>query len=176
MSGTTHEPTTVVHESFGGAIRIFETPRGKEWIYREDAREGDDFTVMVLKYVLPSTPTPLVLLAKIYTNEKDQSAEAAQVPDWRKLLGSLFSTVATVDARETKQTTMSSELPAWEAVIDGIGANPAAPLRIRERRSILSHELFIVGAIGSPELFAAHAETIDKWFESSAFVPVDESK
>ncbi len=64
----------------------------------------------------------------------------------------------------------------WGAVVDGVGADPAAPLRIRERRSVLGRELFIVTAAGSPALFAAHARDIDNWFAGSAFVPVEDAK
>ncbi len=39
----------VVHEAHGGAIRIFETPRGEGWSYQEDAREGDGYELMALK-------------------------------------------------------------------------------------------------------------------------------
>jgi hypothetical protein len=169
------QPTVVVHEAFEGAIRIFETPRGEGWEYREDARQGDGFSVMVLKYWLPATPTPLGLLAKIYTNEPGVPQDPLP-PEWRKILGPLFSSIATVEPRESSQTTMSSSLPAWEAVIEGVGSDPVAPLRIRERRATLGRELFIVGAVGPPALFAAHAQDIEKWFESSAFVPVDETK
>jgi hypothetical protein len=167
--------SVVVHEAHGGAIRIFETPRGEGWGWQEDAREGDGFTVMVLKYVLAATPTPLVLLAKIYTHHPATAPEP-KAPNWREALGGLFSSVATVDARETTQTTMSSSLLAWEAVIDGVGAEPATPLRIRERRSMLGRELFIVTAMGPPALFAANAQDVDNWFESAAFVPVEDAK
>lgn len=165
------KPSTIVHEAHGGAIRIFETPRGDGWVFQEDAREGEDFTVRVLKYVLPSQPTPLVLLAKIYTNTTSATHEPTE-PNWREALGALFSSVSTVEARETRQTTMTSSLPAWEAVIDGTGADPAAPLRIRERRSMFGRELFIVTAMGPPDLFASHAQDVDNWFTSAAFVPV----
>lgn len=82
--------------------------------------------------------------------------------------------MATVETRDTTQTTMASSLPAWEAVIDGVSADLDAPLRIRERRS--GRELFIVTAMGPPALFAAHAQDIDNWFASSAFVPLAEAK
>jgi hypothetical protein len=167
--------SVVVHEAFEGAIRIFETPRGNGWQYREDARQGDGFTVMVLKYWLPATPAPLTLLAKIYTHDPGVAQDPLP-PDWRNILGPLFSSIATVETRQTSQTTMSGSLPACEAVIDGEGSNPVAPLRLRERRAVLGHELFIVGAVGPPDLFASQAEDIEKWFESSAFVPVDEAK
>lgn len=168
-------PSVVVHEAHGGAIRVFETPRGAGWGFQEDAREGDGFTVMVLKYVLPDKPTPLALLAKIYTHHPS-AAPAPTEPDWRAALGTLFSSIATVEARATEQTTMTSSLPAWEAVIDGVGAEPVAHLRIRERRSVLGRELFIVTAMGPPALFASHSQDIDNWFTSSAFVPIDEAK
>ena len=169
------KPAIVAHEAHGGAIRIFETPRGEGWGYEEDAREGDGFTVMVLKYVLPATPTPLALLAKIYTHHPAGAPEP-KAPDWREALGALFSSIATVETRPTIQATMTSSLPAWETVIDGVDADSAAPLRIRERRSVLGREVFIVTAIGPPALFAAHAQDIDNWFASSAFVPVEEAK
>lgn len=129
---------------------------------------------MVLKYILPNQPTPLVLSAKIYTNHPNAAPEPSE-PDWREALGALFSSIATIEARSTQQTTMTSSLPAWEAVIDGVGADPVAPLRIRERRSVLGRELFIVTAMGPPDLFASHSQAVDNWFASSAFVPLDES-
>jgi len=169
------KPSIIAHEAHGGAIRVFETPLGEDWGYQEDSREGDGFTVMVLKYVLPATPTPLALLAKVYTHHP-ASAPEPRAPEWREALGVLFSSIATVDARDATQTTMTGSLPAWEAIIDGVGAEPVAPLRIRERRSVLGRELFIVTAMGPPDMFAAQAQDIDNWFSSSAFVPVDDAK
>jgi hypothetical protein len=165
----------VVHEAHGGAIRIFETPRGAGWGFVEETREGDGYTVMVLKYLLPATPTPLVLLAKIYTHAPDVTLEAGP-PDWRDALGALFSSMTTLDAIDTTQTTMTGALSAWEAVIDGVGADPVAPLRIRERRSVLGRELFIVTAMGPPSLLDVHTSDVESWFASSAFVPLDETQ
>jgi uncharacterized protein YchJ len=62
------------------------------------------------------------------------------------------------------------------AVVDEVGADPAVLLRSRERRSVLGRELFIVTAMGPSDLFSAHAQDIDNWFASSAFVPVEEGK
>jgi hypothetical protein len=168
------EPSVVVHEAHGGAIRIFETPRGVGWGSVEETREGDGYTVMVLKYLLPAPPTPLVLLAKVYTHGPDVTLEATP-PDWREALGALFSSIATLDAVDTTQTTMTGALPAWEAVIDGVGADPVEPLRIRERRSVLGRELFVVTAMGPPSLLAVHTSDVENWFEGSAFVPLDET-
>jgi hypothetical protein len=67
---------------------------------------------------------------------------------------------------------MTKALPAWEAVLDGVGADTGAPLRIRERRAVVDRELFIVTAMGSPALFQAHAADVDRWFDSAAFVPL----
>ena len=77
----------------------------------------------------------------------------------------------------THQTTMQgTQIPACEAVLDGDGADPACPLRIRERRAVLNEEQFIVTALGTPEMFAAHAAEIDLWFSSAVFVPISETK
>jgi hypothetical protein len=165
--------SVVVHEAHGGAIRIFETPRGEGWGYQEDAREGDGYTMMALKYLLPVRPTPLLLQAKIYTHD---AAPEPKAPDWREDLGGLFSSISTLESRDTTQTTMTSSLPAWEAVLDCVGADPAAPLRIRERRSVHGREVFIVTAMEPPEMFAAHAQDIENWFAGSAFVSVEEAE
>jgi hypothetical protein len=169
-------PSVVAHVACGGAIRVIETPRGPGWEQAEDGREGDGFTVMVLKYVLPASPAPLVLLAKIYTNLP--GAPPPQDPsttDWREIFRPLLSEISGLSTLATRQLTMTRALPACEAVIDGTGADSGAPLRIRERRAVLDRELFIVTAMGSQALFAAHAEEIDRWFDSAAFVPLSDA-
>ena len=69
-----------------------------------------------------------------------------------------------------------TQLPACEAIVDGAGADSGAPLRIRERRAVLNEEQFILTAMGTPELFAAHAVAVDNWFSTAAFVPISETK
>jgi hypothetical protein len=70
---------------------------------------------------------------------------------------------------------MKSSLEAVEAVIDGLAAAPAAPLRIWERRSVAGNEQFIVGALGSPSAFDEHADEIERWFSMATFLPMQDS-
>ena len=155
-----------------GAIRVFECPISEGWQNTETQRTGDGFEVWVLKYLLPLNPTPLALLAKIY--ELDATwvpPEAPETTDWRALFAPLFSSVASVKTEATRQLTMNGSLDAVEAVIDGIGADTAGPLRIRERRARRGQEQFVVTAMGSRADYDAHAEEIERWFSTSAFVP-----
>jgi hypothetical protein len=170
------EPPVVAHEAFDGAIRVIETPRGPGWERSEDGRRGDGFTVMVLKYILPATPAPLALLAKVYTNAEDRPPpDDPAATDWRRIFGPLLSEISNVTTLATRQLTMTKALPAWEAVLDGVGADSGLPLRIRERRAVLARELYIVTAMGSPALFETYAGDIDRWFDSAAFVPVSDA-
>ena len=41
---------------------------------------------------------------------------------------------------------------------------------------MLNEEQFILTAMGTPELFAAHAVAVDNWFSTAAFVPISETK
>ena len=155
---------------------MVETPRAPGWEHAEDSRQGDGFTAMVLKYILPATPTPLVLLAKIYTSAEDRPAPAdPATTDWRAIFRPLLSEISSVTTLATRQLTMTKALPAWEAVLDGVGADSGAPLRIRERRAVVDRELFIVTAMGSQALFAAHAADVDRWFDTAAFVPFSDA-
>jgi hypothetical protein len=170
------EPSVAAHEAFDGAIRVIEAPRGPGWERAQESRQGDGFTALVLKYILPVAPAPLVLLAKIYTNAEDRPApEGPATTDWRAIFRPLLSEISSVTTLATRQLTMTKALPAWEAVLDGVGADSGAPLRIRERRAVVDRELFIVTAMGSPALFAAHAADVDRWFDGTAFVPIAET-
>lgn len=168
----------ISHVAFGGAVRVLEAPLGEGWEYDENQREGDGFTVMVLKYLLPASPTPLALLAKIYTVQPGYAPpEEPERTDWRAAFGPLFATIDNVAVQAAQLTTMGGTLlPACEAIVDGTGSGSDAPLRIRERRAILGAEQFIVTAMGPPDLFAAHAADVDQWFATAAFVPVSEAK
>lgn len=171
------QPRLRAHIAFDGAIRVFETPTSEGWQIAEDQRRGADFTVMVLKYILPMEPMPLALLAKLYT--ADGGAAPPRAPatvDWQSAFGSLFSSFSNVETRVSKQLTMTDALPATEAVLDGVGADLAVPLRIRERRAVLNHEEFIVTAMGSPTAFEQHAAEIEQWFSTSAFVPLGQER
>jgi hypothetical protein len=170
------EPSVVAHTAGDGAIRVLDVPRGPGWEHAEDAREGDGFTVVVLKYILTAAPAPLALLAKIYTNDEDRPPPAdPSATDWRQIFRPLLSEISSVTTLATRQLTMTRALPAREAVIDGVGADSGAPLRIRERRAVLGRELFIVTAMGSPALFQAHAAEVDRWFDSTALVPIGDA-
>jgi hypothetical protein len=172
LFGQSAKPKIVAHIALDGAIRVFEAPTSDGWQVSEDQRAGDGYTAMVLKYQRGT----FALLAKIYTIDADRTPpEHPQTTDWRAAFASLFSTISSLETRETRQLTMKSELPAMEAVLDGIGADPAEPLRIRERRSVLAREQFIVTAIGPTAAFAAAQDEVDRWFQTSAFVPVDDS-
>ena len=168
----------IAHVAFEGAIHVIETPLGKDWQHDEDAREGEGFTVMVLKYILPAAPTPLALLAKIYTTSAGFAPpQDPALTDWHAIFGPLFAEISGVAAQATHQTTMQgTQLPACEAIVDGKGADSGAPMRIRERRAVLNEEQFILTAMGTPELFAAHADDIENWFSTAAFVPISEAK
>jgi hypothetical protein len=169
-------PSVVAHVAFDGAISVIETPRGEEWQHFEESREGEGFTVMVLKYILPASPAPLALLAKIYTNGEDWAPPAdPSTTDWRPIFRPLLSEISGLTTLATRQRLMTRALPASEAVLDGIGADSAAPLRIRERRAVLDRELFIVTAMGSPALFEAYAGDIDRWFDSTIFEPLSDA-
>ena len=170
------QPGLVAHEAFGGAIRVIETPRSAGWQHAEESRQGDGFTVMVLKYLLPAAPAPLALLAKIYTNAEDRPPpQDPATTDWRLIFGPLLSEISGLTTLATRQLTMTRALPAVEAVLDGVGADSGLPLRIRERRAVVERELFIVTAMGSPALFAAHAADVDRWFDSAAFVSLSDA-
>jgi hypothetical protein len=169
-------PSGVAHVAFDGAIRVIETPRGEGWRHFEESREGEGFTVMVLKYILPAQPAPLALLAKIYTNgEGWEPPKDPATTDWREIFRPLLSEISGLTTLATRQLTMAAALPAWEAALDGVGAESGVPLRIRERRAVLGRELFIVTAMGSPALFEAHAANIDRWFDTAAFVPISDA-
>ena len=172
-----YNPSMVAHVAFDGAIRVIEAPVSKAWQHDEDAREVDGYTVMSLKYILPASPAPLALLAKIYTIKDGYAPpEDPATTDWRRVLDVLFAEIASVTVQATHQTTMQgTQLPACEAVLDGTGADTGAPLRIRERRAVLDHEQFMLTAMGTPELFAANAREIDNWFSTAAFVPISET-
>lgn len=161
------KPRIVADVAFDGAIRVLETPDSSDWRISEDRRDGDGFSVRVLKYVLPLQPMPLALLAKIY--------ELTEAPptktDWRAVFASMFSEIVDVSETAVTQLTMAASLPAEEVVMNGVGAEPRVPLRIRERRSVSGHQQFIVTAIGTPEAFDERKADIDRWFETSAFVP-----
>jgi len=170
------EPSVIAHTAFGGAITVIETPRGEGWQHFEESREGEGFTVMVLKYILPASPAspaPLGLLAKIYTHAEDWAPpEDPATTSWREIFRPLLSDVSNLATLATRQRLMTHAIPATEAVLDGLGADSGLPLRIRERRSVLGRELFIVTAMGSPALFEVHAADIDRWFDSATFEPV----
>ncbi len=165
-------PRIVAHLAFDGAVRVLEAPTSEGWRSAEDERRGEDFSVKVLKYVLPLDPVPLALLAKVYALEG--AAEPPPDPkstDWRAAFDALFASIGSLETREARQLTMTSELPAFEAVLEGTGRQPAEPLRLRERRAVSAREQFIVTAMGAPSAFVAHAEEIERWFATSAFVP-----
>ncbi len=171
----TWEPRVVAHVAFDGAIRVIETPRGEGWQHFEESREGQGFTVLVLKYILPGS-SPLALLAKIYTNGEDWAPpQDPSTTDWRQIFRALFSEISGLTTMATRQRLMTKALPATEAVLDGVGADAGLPLRIRERRAVLDRELFIVTAMGSPALFEAHAGDIERWFDTAAFEAVDDA-
>ncbi len=161
-----------VHIAFDGAIRVLETPASEGWQIDEDQRRGADFTVRVLKYILPMDPMPLALLAKIYSVEGGAAPPRDPATlDWQSVFGALFSSFSNVELRGSQQLTMTDSLTATEAVLDGVSADLAVPLRIRERRAVLNHEEFIVTAMGSTAAFEQHATEIEQWFSTSAFVP-----
>lgn len=163
----------LAHEAFGGAIRIIETPTSPGWTYSEDSRQGDGFTVMVLKYGLPGGECPLVLLAKIYTVDRDREPPAdPSSTDWRGEFAPLFQSVEAINTTSSTQMTMSSTIPAAEATVDGQSSAGPWKLRIRERRSVVENEQFIVGAVGPDSLWTAHAAEIEAWFNTAAFVPI----
>ena len=161
-----------VHEACGGAIRVFGVPTDPAWQSGEDQREGDGYVVQVLRYILPDQPSPLALLAKVYTLD-DGAPEDPGDTDWRASLGGLFDTIDDVATVPCTQTTMRSSLPAVEATVRGVGTEGEARV-IRERRAVLANEQFLVTAIGTPAQFEAHAEAIDGWFENAAFLPLAE--
>jgi hypothetical protein len=169
--------SVISHVAFDGAVRVLEAPLGEGWAYDEAEREGDGFTVMVLKYLLPAEPTPLALLAKIYTVEPGYTPpEDPERTDWRMAFGPLFAVIENVAVHPTRQTTMAgTSLPACEAIVDGPSGDAGAPLRIRERRAVLAEQQFIVTAMGPPELLAAHAVDVEKWFATAVFVPRSEA-
>ena len=56
-------------------------------------------------------------------------------------------------------------------------------MRTRARRCAFAsggpscnEEQFILTAMGTPDLFAAHAVDLENWFSTSAFVPISETK
>jgi len=172
--------SVISHVAFGGAVRVLEAPLDEGWEYDEAQREGDGFTVMVLKYLLPASQTsqtPLALLAKIYTIEPGHAPpEDPERTDWRMAFGPLFAVIENVTVQTAVQTTMSgASLPACEVIVDGPSGDAGAPLRIRERRAILAEQQFIVTAMGTPELLAAHAADVEKWFATAVFVPRSEA-
>ena len=173
-----YRPAQIVHEAFDGAVRVYEVPKSKDWKYDEDAREAEGYTVMALKYILPASPMPLALLAKVYTiKEGFAPPDDPATTNWREVLDVLFSDISSVAVAVTHQNTMQgTQIPACEAVLDGTGADPACPLRIRERRAVLNEEQFIVTAMVTPDMFAGHAAEIDLWFSTAVFVPISETK
>lgn len=131
---------------------------------------------MVLKYIFPMSPVPLALLAKIYAvDDGRQKPQDPRQTDWREVFQPLFSSFTAVQTHPAQQLTMKSSLEAMEAVIDGVGAEPAVSLRVRERRAVAGQEQFIVTAMGTPGAFEEHASEIESWFSTSAFVPIGDS-
>ncbi len=171
------KPRIVAHAAFDGAIRVFETPTGEGWKHDEAAREGDGFAVVVLKYVLDAQPGPLALLAKVYTLKDDQPPPPdPHSTDWGGAFKGLFKKIERVDQQDADQLTMKSSIPAVQATIDGESADYGQGLRIRERRAVVGREQFIVTAMGPLEVFEDHAQQVDAWFTSVAFVPKAELK
>lgn len=117
----------IAHVAFEGAIHVIETPLGKDWQHDEDAREGDGFTVMVLKYILPASPTPMALLAKIYTTTAGYTPpEEPALTDWRAIFGPLFAEISNVAIEPTHQTTMrGTQLPRAKRSSTGRGPTRA---------------------------------------------------
>lgn len=163
-------PRVIAHVAFGGAIRVIESPTSDAWEVAENERSGEDFTVRVVKYVLPMEPAPLALLAKIYTGSA--VAEPPERTDWRAVFGSLFSEISSVETKAATQLTMKGSLGGVEALLSGTSAD-GVPIRLRERRSVQGREQFIVTAMGPADAFAAHPDEIERWFSTSAFVPAE---
>jgi hypothetical protein len=169
------KPRIVAHVAHGGAIRVFEAPTSDGWQHDEVARSGDGFSTRVVKYVLDAQPAPLALLAKVYTIDADRPPpDDPRGTDWRAAFAALFSAIERVDDVDADQLTMKSSIPAVQATIDGTSADNGRPLRIRERRSVVGREQFIVTAMGPYEVFEDHAAEIESWFTSVAFVPTGE--
>jgi hypothetical protein len=125
-SSVRQQPRIVAHSAFDGAIRVFEVPTSEGWQHAEDQRRGDDFTVMVLKYILPMEPMPLALLAKVYTLEGGSPQDPTTM-DWRAAFQALFASFSHLETRASKQLTMTASLDAVEAVLDGVGVGNTLP-------------------------------------------------
>ena len=178
FGGTKPEATKLgIHTISDGAIRVFEVPIGKDWQVQEDCRQGDDFTVRVLKYILLGAPMPLALLAKVYATQAP--ARAPSDTDWNGIFDPLFEPSPDIRLADVEQRTLKSKLDAVEASIVGAArdfpADDGGHLCIRERRSAIANEEFIVTAMGPRALFEAHRNDVDRWFDLTFFVPVDES-
>ena len=131
---------------------------------------------MVLNYTREANPTPLGLLAKIYTVDPSRDApEDPRTTDFRAEFAALFTTMSAVDLLDARQLTMQRSIGAAEVRIDGNGADQVSPLRISERRAVLGHEQLVVTAVGSIAAFQELQADIDRWFESVAFVPLGEA-
>ncbi len=159
------------HQAFDGAVRIAQAPGGKAWRVVEDGREGQGFLAMSLMYIRDAEPTPLVLLAKIFTLTDGRKPNDPSTTDWRAGFASVFSAIDRVDQVATAQATLQEPLPATEVRVQGPSPDGEFTLCIRERRAVHGHEEFMVTAMGPRELFEQHAVRIDAWFASVVFVP-----
>ena len=159
------------HQAFDGAVRIAQAPGGKAWRIVEDGREGQGFLAMSLMFIRDAEPAPLVLLAKIFTLTDGRKPNDPSTTDWRAGFASIFSEIDRVDQVSASQLTLLDPLPATEVNVTGTSADGECALCIRERRSVLGHEEFMVTAMGPRELFEQHAVRIDAWFASVVFVP-----
>lgn len=170
LLGKDKRPGTLVHEAFGGLIRVYGVPSGTDWTASEDVREGEGFVVHVLKYKRDLEPIPLTLSAKVYSLHEDADPpEDPDATDWRSLFGGLFAEVPDIQLSRAEQRMMTMILPASEAMITGAEGESGSALRIRERRSTSGQQQFIVTASGTAEVFDLESAVIQRWFDEAVF-------
>lgn len=158
----------VVHEAFGGAIRVFGAPVGSRWQSQERQREGNGFLSSTLLYLLPAQPAPMVLMAKVYTLTDGERPARPDETDWTDALGSLFEHVEAVDVQEAEQVHMRGVLPAVQGTLRG-SAPDGWPLMIRERRAVFGPKQLIVSVMGPEPVVCSESDNVDSWFSETAF-------
>ena len=170
------EPKIGAHIAFDGAIRVLEAPAGEGWRDDEIKRRGEGFKVIALKYVSNDAPVPLALAAKLYTHDPERPPPPPLERDWPALFQAMFAAPPIVTTRPGRLRTPARELAAVEVVLEGTGATPPGPLRVRERRAVVGREELVVTAFGPPSAFAAHERDVDAWFETAVFTPRSEAE
>jgi hypothetical protein len=149
-------------------VMAYDAPSNDPAWRREDTeREGDDFVVQVMKLV--RTDDRLVLMAKDYTGNVDDTLDALRTKDWNAQYAQIFDAVTSVRVSDAEQTLMDRVVPALDVVAEGTTADGAQ--RIRERYAFVPGHQLIITAAGTVAAHERFAADVDRWFAGIAFRP-----